>query len=181
MFSFDSTRGTVYWITGLAGSGKTTIGTLFAARLRSSNPAMVMVDGDTIREVVGNVVGHAPEERLRMAQLYSRLCWMLSAQGLDVVCATVSMFNQVRAWNREHLCHYREIWVRAPLDVLVKRDQKRLYSGALNGTVTQVMGMDVAVEEPQSPDVILDNDGSRAPDLMVDELMAKLGMAKGAA
>lgn len=180
MSSFDAAAGTVFWITGLAGAGKTTIGALLAGRLTRAGPKLVFLDGDGLREMLGNTFGHGPEERLRLARCYARLCGMLSEQGIHVVCATVSMFHEVREWNRGHLRSYREIYIRAPMAVLIRRDPKRLYSDAAGGSAKQVVGVDLPSEEPRTPDVVLDNDGSRTPEDIVDELLEKLGMAKGA-
>lgn len=178
MVTSNEDAGTVYWITGLAGAGKTTIGRLFTHWLKEFHPNLVFLDGDAVREVIGNNVGHGREDRLKLSMCYSRLCRLLSEQGIDVVCATVSLFHEVRNWNRRHLRKYKEIYVRAPLDVLIKRDQKALYSRALSGANNDVVGMDLPFEEPRNPDVVLDNDGSRAPEEMVVELCAELGLAR---
>lgn len=141
----------------------------------------MFLDGDGLREMLGNTFGHGLEERLRLASCSSRLCGMLSEQGIHIVCATVSMFHEVREWNRDHLRSYREIYIRAPMEVLMQRDPKRLYREVLGSSVKQVVGVDLPAGEPQTPDVIIENDGSRTPEELVDELMEKLGMVKGAA
>lgn len=164
--------GTVYWFTGLAGAGKTTLGRLFYARLRQNRPNVLFLDGDVLREVFGHPAAHTLEERRALAMQYARLCRMLSDQGLDVVIATISLFHEVQEWNRKHLGAYREIFVRAPLEVLLERDQKQLYSRAQRGEISQVMGVDLPVEEPRNPDLILDNDGRRPPEALVEMTLA---------
>jgi len=165
--------GRVYWFTGLSGAGKTTVGRLFFAMLRARRPASVFLDGDILREVFGNDLGHSSEERFKSAMRNSRLCKMLSDQGIDVVCATISLFRACQDWNRREISGYREIYLRVPMDVLVKRDQKQLYSKALRGEVTHVMGLDMPIEEPSSPEAIVDNDGSRSPERIAEMLFEK--------
>jgi adenylylsulfate kinase len=162
--------GTVYWFTGLSGAGKTTLGARFCDRLRAEGRTVVFLDGDRLREVFGGAAGHSRVERQRSAMRNARLCRLLSDQGVDVVCATISLFHVCQRWNREHLPHYREIYVRVPLDVLRRRDSKGLYAGALRGDVSNVWGVDLAIEEPEHPDVILANDGRLSPDEMVSWL-----------
>jgi adenylylsulfate kinase-like enzyme len=155
--------GRVYWFTGLSGAGKTTIGRLFFGMLRARNAAAVLLDGDILREVFGNDLGHSREERLKSAMRNSRLCKMLSDQGIDVVCATISLFRECQEWNRAHMPGYHEIYLRVPMTVLLERDQKQLYSRALRGEVKDVMGIDVPMEEPSRPELIVENDGSEKP------------------
>ncbi len=171
----DVKTGRVFWFTGLSGAGKTTIGRLFFGLLRERHPASVFLDGDILREVFGNDLGHSREERLKSAMRNSRLCKMLSDQGIDVVCATISLFRECQEWNRGQIPGYHEIYLRAPMKVLIERDQKQLYSRALRGEVKDVMGVDLPVEEPVSPELVIDNDGGKTPEEIVAMLSAKFG------
>ena len=166
--------GVVCWITGLSGAGKTTIGRFFAEKLRLHHKNVVFLDGDILREIFGGNIGHAPEERLGLAKRYSRLCRMLADQKIIVVCATHSMFHEVRNWNRENIENYWEIYLKVPMDVLIERDQKQLYSRALRGEIEHVMGIDEELEEPENPDIVLLNDGSKTPDKIVEHLISEL-------
>lgn len=170
----DDGFGRVYWVTGLAGSGKSTLGRGLWQRLRESGRAAIFLDGDMLREVFGDDLGYSLEDRRKSAMRNSRLCRLLSDQGLDVVCATISMFHSCRVWNRTHIRNYVEVFVKAPREVLFARDQKQLYSMALRGDIGNVMGMDLSIEEPEQPDIVLDNDGTFAPDIMVDKLVSAI-------
>lgn len=170
--------GKVFWFTGLSGAGKTTIGRLFFGLLRERNPAAVFLDGDILREVFGNDLGHSREERLKSAMRNSKLCKMLSDQGIDVVCATISLFRECQEWNRGQMPGYHEIYLRVPMRVLVERDQKQLYSQALRGEVKDVMGVDLPVEEPVRPEFTIDNDGRQTPEQIAVTLFAKFGEVK---
>jgi adenylylsulfate kinase len=166
----ESRRGTVFWLTGLSGAGKTTIGRLFHRELQKENRPVVFLDGDVLREVFGNDLGHSREERLKSAMRNSRLCKMLSDQGIDVVCATISLYRECQDWNRAHISGYHEIYLRVPMKVLVERDQKQLYSRALRGEVKDVMGVDLPVEEPRHPELIVENDGSEKPAVLAQRI-----------
>ncbi len=162
--------GTVYWLTGLSGAGKTTIGKLLYEKLRSIKPNVVFLDGDILREVFGGDLGYTREERHISAMRNARICQMLSAQGMDVVCCTISMFDDVRAWNREHISAYREIYLKVPPEVLMKRNQKGLYESSKEALV----GFGVEMEEPKQPDLVLVNDGTIPPETMVGKIWNSL-------
>lgn len=169
-------KSNLYWITGLSGAGKTTIGTLFYSYLSSTKKNVVYLDGDNLREIFGDTNKHSPSERKNLSQRYSRLCKTLTEQGLIVVITTMSMFHEVREWNRKNIENYTEIYIKVPLNVLISRDQKKLYSRALRGEIKDVVGIDVEIEEPREPDVIIINDGSSSPKDMMCQLIKKLGL-----
>lgn len=169
--------GTVYWFTGLSGAGKTTLARFFYDRLTSAGRKVIFLDGDGLREVIGEDLGYGVVDRKRSAMRNARLCKLLSDQGFDVVCSTVSLWHECQHWNRQNIPHYREIYIRIPLAVLAARDPKGIYARAREGTLKNVWGVDIPIEEPEKPDVILDNDGS----VSVEQLRRVLieGLAPG--
>ena len=158
--------GTVYWLTGLSGAGKTTVGRLLYERLRERSPCVLFLDGDTLREVFGDDLGYRREDRHRCAMRYARLCRMLSEQGMDVVCCTISMFEDVRQWNREHIESYREIYLRVSPEVLSRRNQKGLYASSKG----ELVGFGIEMEEPKHSDLTLDNDGETTPEEIMERI-----------
>lgn len=166
-------KGRLFWFTGLAGAGKTTIAKLFFKDIRIKFPNSVFLDGDILREVLGNSDSFTTDDRFRLAMTYSRLAKMLTDQNIIVICATISMFHEVRKWNRENISNYSEIYLKVPFEILKKRDQKGIYSGYSIGSHNNIVGIDIDFEEPQMPDLVVNNDGSKSPNQIVKELMQK--------
>ena len=164
-----SETGTVYFFTGLSGAGKTTIGGLFHQRLKRTKPNVVLLDGDEIRVAFGEDVGYSQADRLRWAGRIFRVCKLLSDQGIDVVCCSIAMYESVRLWNRENIPNYKEIYLKASRETLLRRNQKGLYTQGKN-----VVGIDLPFDEPRSPDLILPNDGDRTPLELVEQLEREL-------
>ena len=160
----------MFWITGLSGAGKTTIGRELCSRLRSAGHPAVFLDGDSLREVISEDLGHSGSDRRRSAMRNARTCRMLAAQGIDVVCATISLFHAVQRWNRANIPGYSEIYLRVPLDELARRDVKGIYARANDGKLSNVVGLDVLAEEPETPDLVLDNHGDIHPTEAVDAI-----------
>lgn len=174
----DISKGCCYWVTGLAGSGKTTIGSILYKYLKKTSGNTVYLDGDTLREVLNAEKAYTREDRIKLAFLYSRFCKMLTDQGFDVVCTTISMFNDVRSWNRDNLENYCEIYIKVPFDVLVERDQKGLYTGCINGDKKNVVGVDQSFEEPRTPDIVLENNGNLTPEELFEVLKTEILQVK---
>jgi adenylylsulfate kinase-like enzyme len=158
--------GTVYWITGLAGAGKSTLGRLLTARLRAESGAAVFLDGDVMRTAFGEDCAYGLSDRRRLAGRYARCARMLAEQGLHVVCAVIAMFEDVRAWSRAHIPSYVEVYLDVPLCALRARDRKGLYagaSGAAGPEGAQVVGLDLPFEPPEQPDLVFAAHGETNP------------------
>ena len=174
-------KGTVYFFTGLAGAGKTTIGGLFYRKLLDRNTDAVLIDGDQNRLKLGHsaadgqvLIGerYTTEARKEGARMIFRRCRKLSDQGLDVVVCSISLYHEIRAWNRENIENYREIYLKVKNETLYQRDQKGLYSSRAKN----VVGVDLPYDEPECPDLIIQNDGEETPERIVERLERFLGL-----
>ena len=163
-------KGNIYWITGLSGAGKTSIGKLFFKKIKKEEPNTIFLDGDELRSIFNIKNSFSMETRLSLSYSYSKFCNFLANQNLNVVIATISMFHEVRAWNKRHIDNYNEIYIKVPMNILVKRDQKNLYSGAIEGNIDNVIGIDIKVDEPKCPDLICINDGSKSLHKLAEEI-----------
>lgn len=171
-------KGTVYWITGLSGAGKTTVGTLLFSYLKKRKDNVVFLDGDILRSVyISGGGGYSTEERKKGAYQDCRMCRMLSEQNIDVVYCGISMYEECRSWNRENIDNYKVIYLSVPMEVLIKRDKKQLYSRALRGEISEVVGIDLPFDEPVNPEVLVDNSGVYTPEEVLKYIVEVLKLA----
>src|SRR6516164_5204823 len=168
----EASSGRVFWITGLSGAGKTTVGRQLWARLRAAGRPVIFLDGDALRVAIAEDLGYSEGNRRRSAMRNARLCRLLAEQGTDVVCATISLFHEVQRWNRANIRGYHEIYLRVPIEELRRRDNKGIYAGAQRGDERDVVGLDVPAEAPEAPDLILDNYGKLDVAAAVDRILA---------
>lgn len=163
--------GKVIWITGFSGAGKTTIGRLVYERLQGIKSNVVFLDGDMLRDIFGNESGYTLEERRELAMSYSRLCRMLSEQGVDVICATISLFKEVHNYNRKNIKNYYEIFIECQMQELIRRDQKGIYSKALNDKIENVVGLNLSYDRPKECDLVINNTTSNALNEKVEQIL----------
>jgi cytidine diphosphoramidate kinase len=147
----------VVWITGLAGSGKTTLGSRLALELRAQGRAVVHVDGDNVRALMGSDLGYGTRDRVDNAYRIARLCRFLQGEGVLVVCSTMSMYEEIWQFNRQNLHPYLQVYLDVPMRVLEGRDQKGLYSGVSLGQASDVGGVDLPLALPIDSDLVLEN------------------------
>ena len=165
----EKSTGRVYWITGLAGAGKTTIGTALYEKLRATKSNVVMLDGDKLRKAYGDAFGYGEEGRKKTAFCHAKISHLLAEQGIAVVCCTISMYDSVRDWNRANNEKYTEVYLKVSMETLMKRDKKGLYSSRAENLVGVTMNM----EEPKTPDVLVHNDGSESVEDIVERILSK--------
>ncbi len=168
----------VIWITGLSGAGKTPRAGEVACRLRQAGKAVVVLDGDELREVFGAAAAtpqnHGRQGRLALAMQYAHLCRVIAAQGLTVVIATISLFKEVHTWNRANLPGYFEVYLKVPLEELRRRDPKGIYRRFDAGEVSDVAGLDLAIDEPEAADWVADFSPERSLAFLAAELLNEL-------
>ena len=170
--------GRVIWVTGLSGAGKSTLAVALSERLRSNGEAVVMLDGDQLREVFGsatvNELNHGREGRLALSMQYAHLCQIIAKQGLTVVIATISLFREVHAWNRANLPGYFEVYLKVPIEELRRRDPKGIYRRFDTGELAHVAGLDLPVDEPEAADWIVVFDPERPVAVLAENLLNRL-------
>ena len=159
------------WITGLSGSGKTTIGKKVYDKLKENYINTVFLDGDNFREILGNDLGHTPKDRLENAKRIHRMCKFLVSQKINVVCATMSLYKEVHKLNRDSIENYFEVFIECDIDELIRRDQKGLYTKAVKGDIQNVVGVNLPYDKPKSCKLIINNSTQSNLEEKVQEIL----------
>jgi len=165
-------RGFVVWLTGLPGSGKTTIARGLAERLRREGYRVEVLDGDWARKTISRGAGFTREERRRHLHRVAWVARLLARNGVIVVCSFVSPYRDVRREVREIIeeeVPFVEVFVKCSLEECIRRDPKGLYRRALRGEIKHFTGVSDPYEPPENPDVVLDTEHS-SPEECVEKL-----------
>ena len=170
--------GRVIWITGLSGSGKTILAKHVEAKLKTYQLKPIILDGDTIREALEleDPAYYDEEKRLNIAFQYSKICKILSSQGFIVIIATISMFKEIYNWNRENLPGYFEVYLKVPIEELIRRDSKRIYSKLSQGQIKNVAGLDLKIDEPTNADIVFNFNPRKSVDELAEALVGKANL-----
>ena len=151
----------VVWLIGLSGTGKTTLAQEVVANANIKSNNTVLLDGDVIREIFGNDLGYSMEDRLLNAQRICQLGKFLDNQGMNVVCAILSIFPETREWNRKYIENYYEVYIETPIEILIDRDSKGIYEKYRRGEISEVVGMDIEFPVPDKADLVIKNINSK--------------------
>ena len=145
--------GSVVWIMGLSGSGKTTTAASLVDVMRMEGNAVIHLDGDDLRIALNRSGGFSREKRIELALSYGRLAQLICEQGFVVVVSSIGLYREIQHWCRLNIQSYLEVFLDAPIELLHKRDFKGVYhlnNGSAGGLV---MGVDIKPEFPENPDV----------------------------
>ena len=145
------------WIIGPSCSGKTTLARLVVARLRELGRSAVLCDGDEVRDIFDTKLGYDPVSRSRQTMRVMSLAKWALRQGLVPVVAIIHPFEVDRAFCREALSGYAEVYLRCDMKERIRRDSKKLYMPALRGERKNVVGVDIPFDDPVRAELTLDS------------------------
>jgi bifunctional enzyme CysN/CysC len=155
-------KGATIWMTGLSGSGKSTIATAVEHSLVSAGQAAFMLDGDNLRHGLNSNLGFSPEDRAENVRRTGELAKTLAEAGTVSVVSLVSPYaadrDRVRAIHEEAGIPFFEVFVDTPLEECERRDPKGLYAKARAGEITDLTGVGSPYEAPERPELVTDPD-----------------------
>lgn len=147
----------VLWLTGLSGSGKSTIANLLEQKLVAQHKHTYLLDGDNIRHGLCGDLGFSDKDRVENIRRISEVAKLFVDSGTLVITAFISPFKADRNYCREILApqEFIEILVDTPLEVCEARDPKGLYKKARSGDIPHFTGIDSEYQAPEAPEITL--------------------------
>ena len=165
----------VIWMTGLSGSGKSTIANALERRLAEMNKHTYLLDGDNIRHGLNKDLGFTDKDRVENLRRVGQVARLMNDAGLIVIAAFISPFELERDMVRQMIGkdEFFEVFVDAPLSIIEKRDVKGLYAKARLGKLKNFTGIDSAYEIPKNPDIHIKTSNISIEEA-VDKIMKKI-------
>ena len=152
--------GQIIWLTGLSGSGKSTIAMTLERKLFDAGRQVFVLDGDIIRTGLCQDLGFSSKDRTENIRRIGEVARIMANSGLCVIVSFISPFRVDRDRVRDAMLEgcFIEVFVNAPLEVCEKRDTKGLYARAIRGEIADFTGISSPYEPPVSPEVELNTD-----------------------
>lgn len=166
-------EGKVFWLTGLSGSGKSTVANAFEKALQSQGVHSYILDGDNIRTGLNKDLGFTEADRTENIRRVAEVAKLMKDAGLVVIVAVISPFRSERDMARSLFDddEFFEVFVDVSLETAEGRDPKGLYRKARQGKLPHFTGIDSPYEAPETAELILDTD-ALSVEQCVDKLMA---------
>ena len=168
----------VIWFLGKSSAGKTYLGKKLYNIIKPNCPNLVFLDGDELRDTISKDLGHSTQDRYISEERRSRLCKLLSDQGINVIMSGLSNAPDIREWNKNNISEYLEIYLKTDQQTLYNRDPKGIYKKFIGGEINHVVGEDIEFHEPKSPWMGIDNTGKIDAEKLIKKIVSKLKMNK---
>jgi len=152
------TTGFVVWLTGMSGTGKTTLVNYLAPRLRQVGKNTEVLDATPLTAEFWGSIGDTKEDRVTVIRRIGMLAQMLGRNNVAVLVAAVSPYKASREENRRGIEGYVEVYVDCPTDKLIERDSTGRYKKALGGEIPNFIGITEPYEPPTAPEVTIRSD-----------------------
>ena len=169
----------VLWMTGLSGSGKSTIANAVEKKLASLGHHTFLLDGDNVRHGLNKDLGFTDADRIENIRRIGEVARLMTDAGLIVITAFISPFRAEREMVRQMMAEgeFIEVFVDTPLDVAEERDVKGLYAKARSGQLKNFTGIDSPYEAPENPDIRIDTTSAsveEAAEIIANNLLDRI-------
>jgi adenylyl-sulfate kinase len=169
--------GAVVWLTGLSGSGKSTVAAELEHRLIAGGRCAYLLDGDNVRHGLNVDLGFTAADRDENVRRVGEVAALLADAGVVAIVPLISPYREARESVRRRIegagLRFFEVHVATPLDVCEARDPKGLYARARAGAITGMTGIDDPYEPPLAPELVL-TPADGTPDSQADRVLALL-------
>ncbi len=147
----------VLWLTGLSGSGKSTIAMEVERRLFGRGYQVFVLDGDNVRQGLNADLGFSPDDRAENVRRIGEVANLFAQAGMIVIAAFISPYRADRDRARAAAAGlFHEVYVKAPIEECQRRDPKGLYAKARQGGINEFTGVTAPYEPPLNPDLVVD-------------------------
>ena len=157
-------KGILFWITGLSGTGKSSIGKLILPQIKKKYGPTILIHGDDFRSI-WKLKKFNKKSRLENCEKYVQFCKYITDQNINIIFTVIGMYENIRQWNRKNIKNYIEIYIENK-NYNLNTNSKKLKKN--------IVGVDVKAELPKMPDIKVINNFDKNLKMISNELIKKI-------
>ena len=166
----NNNKGILFWITGLSGSGKSTIAQKIKNDIIQLYGPTLLVSGDNLRKIF-DMNKYTYNERVLYSKRFCKFAKFVTNQKINLIFAAVGLMHSMRRWYRHNIDNYVEIYIKADLNKIIRLKKKKIYHKKKIG---DVVGVTIRPEFPKQPDIVINNDFKKSTNDLVNNLIKKI-------
>jgi len=164
----------IIWITGLSGAGKTTLAKALYKDVKKRFPNTLWIDGDILRKHFQNTKKFDQKSRIEQYKKMIRLAKFCYEQKINIIISVLYFNDFIFKNNKKIFKNYFQIYLKANIKDLIKRDSKKVYSKNINKKKPFLVGIDIKWNEPKKSDLIIENFFNKKVNLVKRSILIKI-------
>ena len=162
-------KGILFWITGLSGSGKSTIANLIKNKIEKRYGPTIIMSGDDLRYIT-NFLKYEKKDRLEFSKTKLKFYKFITDQKINLIFSTISLFKSVRKENKKIISNYVEIFIKADVKTIIKNKKKKLYKKKSE----KIWGVNIKAEFPKKAFIQVENNFDEPLRIVADNLFKSI-------
>ena len=162
-------KGILFWITGLSGSGKSTIAKKIKKKISHLYGPTIELSGNDLRKIF-KLNKYTKKARTEYLLKYLHFCKLITNQKINLIFNLIGMYNKARRWNRKNIDNYVEIYIKADIQKIIKLKKKEIYKKNRKN----IVGLDIKAEFPKKPHITINNNFTKNIEVLSKELLDKI-------
>ena len=165
----NKNKGILFWITGLSGSGKTTISKKIKKKIAYLYGPTIELSADDLRKIL-KFKKYTQKARIEYLLKYRHFFKLITNQKINLIFNVIGMHSRARRWNRKNIDNYVEIYIKADIHKIIKLKKKEIY----RKNRKNIVGLDIKAEFPRKPHITINNDFKKSVDQLSKDLVKKI-------
>tara|TARA_Y100001958_G_C21097333_1_gene448460 strand:+ start:295 stop:825 length:531 start_codon:yes stop_codon:yes gene_type:complete len=150
-------KGILFWITGLSGSGKTSIANKIHKNISKMYGPSIVISGDNLRKIF-ELNKYDYQSRMLNMKKFTKFAKFITDKKINLIFAVVGLIEKPKIWSRKNIDNYIEIYVKTDIKKIIKKNKKKLY----HNKKKNIVGLSIKPEFPKKYDILINNDFTKS-------------------
>ena len=150
-------KGILFWITGLSGSGKTSIANKIHKNISKMYGPSIVISGDNLRKIF-DLNKYDYQSRMLNMKKFTKFAKFITDKKINLIFAVVGLIEKPKIWSRKNIDNYIEIYIKTDIKKIIKKNKKKLY----HNKKKNIVGISIKPEFPKKYDILINNDFTKS-------------------